>query len=83
MRKIGESNARVLFLTGERYSANRAREVGLVHSVVPLENLDDAVQKALSELLTSGPRAIRARKTLALNGGVWTIRQDAAIQQKL
>lgn len=69
VRKIGETNVRVLFLTGERFSAARAREIGLVHAVVPLENLDDAVQKALNELLTSGPQAIRASKTLALNVG--------------
>ena len=69
VHKIGESHARVLFLTGERFSATRAREIGLVHAVVPLENLDEAVQKAVSELLTSGPQAIRACKTLALNVG--------------
>lgn len=69
LHKIGVSNARVLFITGERFSATRAREVGLVHSVVPLEHLDDAVQKAVSELLTSGPQALRACKALALTVG--------------
>jgi methylglutaconyl-CoA hydratase len=67
VRKIGETNARVLFVTGERFSANRAKEIGLIHSVVPLEALDDAVGKALQELLSSAPQAIRACKTLALN----------------
>lgn len=69
IRKIGESNARVLFVTGERFSAARAREVGLVHSIVPLDHLDDAIQKALHELLTSAPEALRASKTLALMVG--------------
>ncbi len=69
VRKIGETNARVLFVTGERFSANRAKEIGLIHSVVPPEALDDAVGKALQELLSSAPRAIRACKTLALNAG--------------
>jgi len=69
IRKIGETNARVLFVTGERFSPTRAREVGLVHSVVPLEALDDAVSKALNELLQGGPRAIRACKALALQVG--------------
>jgi methylglutaconyl-CoA hydratase len=69
IRKIGESNARVLFVTGERFSAARARDIGLVHSVVPGEHLDDAVQKALNELLTSAPQAIRACKMLALTVG--------------
>jgi methylglutaconyl-CoA hydratase len=36
---------------------------------VPLEHLDDAVQKALNELLSSGPQAIRACKLLALTAG--------------
>ena len=69
IRKIGESNARVLFVTGERFSATRAREVGLIHSVVPLEHLDDAIQKAVHELLTSAPQAIRTCKTLATTVG--------------
>jgi len=69
VRKIGETNARVLFVTGERFSANRAKEIGLIHSVVPFEALDDAVGKALQELLSSAPQAIRACKTLALNVG--------------
>ena len=35
MAKIGRSASRELFLTGERFGAARARELGLVHSVVP------------------------------------------------
>lgn len=67
IRKIGESYARVLFVTGERFSASRAKNIGLVHAVVPPEQLDDAVQKALRELLSSAPRAIRTCKELALS----------------
>src|SRR5207248_3975126 len=40
IRKIGETHARALFVTGERFSAVRAREIGLVHIVTPLEELD-------------------------------------------
>jgi methylglutaconyl-CoA hydratase len=69
VRKIGESHARVLFVTGERFSAVRAREIGLVHIVVPREELDTAVEKTLQELLSSGPQALRACKALALNVG--------------
>jgi methylglutaconyl-CoA hydratase len=70
LRKIGETNARVLFTTGERFSAARAHSMGLVHAVVPSEQLDDAVGKAIQELLSSAPQALRASKTLAL-----TVRQ--------
>src|SRR5256714_15174906 len=64
VRKIGETHARVLFVTGERFSAVRAREIGLVHIVVPREELDTAVEKTLQELLSSGPQALRTCKAL-------------------
>jgi methylglutaconyl-CoA hydratase len=69
MRKIGETHARVLFVTGERFSAAHAREIGLVHVVTPADELDDALGKMVSELLSSGPQALRACKALALNVG--------------
>ena len=69
VRKVGETHARVLFVTGERFSAARAKEIGLVHIIAPLEELDAAVEKILRELLSSGPLAIRASKALALNVG--------------
>lgn len=69
VRKIGETHARVLFVTGERFSAAHARQIGLVHIVVPLEELDAVVEKTLRELLSSGPQALRACKALALNVG--------------
>jgi methylglutaconyl-CoA hydratase len=75
LRKIGETHARGLFVTGERFSAERAQRIGLIHAVVPPEYLDDAVQKALNELLNSAPQAIRACKTLALNVGQMTYEQ--------
>ncbi|GAC1362714.1 MAG: enoyl-CoA hydratase/isomerase family protein [Ktedonobacteraceae bacterium] len=69
IRKIGETSARALFVTGERFSAGRAHTLGLAHGVVPAEHLDDAVQKALKELVSNGPQALRASKALALNVG--------------
>lgn len=69
IRKIGETNARALFVTGERFSATRAQAIGLVHAVVTQEFLDAAVQKALNELLSSAPQAIRAGKQLACTVG--------------
>src|SRR5262252_185015 len=40
LAKIGRSAARELFLTGARFSAERAQEIGLVHAVVAEEELD-------------------------------------------
>lgn len=64
IRKIGISAARELFLTGARFSAARARELGLVHEVVPAAGLDAAVEERLVQLRSSAPRAIAAAKSL-------------------
>src|SRR5690242_15577170 len=69
VRKIGETHARVLFVTGERFSATRAQAIGLVHVVTIAEELDAVVGKTVNELLSGGPQAIRACKALALNVG--------------
>ena len=62
--KIGASAARQLFLTGERFSARRAHELGLVHVVTPPDGLDTAVDRVVAELRSAGPRAIAAAKQL-------------------
>jgi methylglutaconyl-CoA hydratase len=64
LAKIGRSAARELFLTGARFSADRAREIGLVHTVVEPDALDRAVAKHVNDLLTSGPLAVAAAKRL-------------------
>ncbi len=63
-RKIGLSHARALFLTGGRFGAGRAREVGLVHEVVPEDELDAAVEKVVHGLLKGGPAAQAETKGL-------------------
>jgi methylglutaconyl-CoA hydratase len=67
VRKIGEAHARFLFVTGERFTSNLAQQIGLVHIVTKPEDLDAAVSKIVSELLSGDPKAIRACKALALN----------------
>jgi len=57
VRKVGFSHARSLFLTGERFGARRAREVGLVHEVVPEADLGAAVEEKVEGLLRGGPMA--------------------------
>ena len=63
--KIGESHARALFPTGERFGAERARQIGLVHEVLVDEAaLDTRVEAVIGELLSAGPTALRAAKAL-------------------
>ena len=64
VRKIGTSHARSLFLSGERFGAERAREIGLVHRVVSRDGLDEAVEEKVGELLEGGPVAQATLKGL-------------------
>jgi methylglutaconyl-CoA hydratase len=63
--KIGTTHARALFLTGERFGADRALQIGLVHRVAASSaELDRMVDEALVQIRTSGPEAVRACKKL-------------------
>lgn len=66
VRKIGETHARALFVTGKRFGATDAKAIGLVHMVVPPECLDETLQDTLQELESGAPQAIRSCKALAL-----------------
>jgi methylglutaconyl-CoA hydratase len=77
LAKIGRSAARELFLTGSRFSAARAREVGLVHAVVAAAELDRTVSQYVHEILTAAPEAVAAAK--ALITAVWARPADEAM----
>ena len=62
--KLGIQNAMWLFLTGERFSAARAVEVGLVHRAVPAAELDAAVEEVSGLVRLGGPNAVREAKQL-------------------
>jgi methylglutaconyl-CoA hydratase len=64
VRKIGASHARALFVTGERFGAERAQEIGLVHNVAPRDELDGAVEEKVGALLQGGPVAQATIKAL-------------------
>lgn len=63
LAKIGASAARRYFVTGERFSADVALRIGLVHEVDA--DLDAAVERVVGELLSAAPEAARAAKALA------------------
>ena len=62
--KIGEAAARRYVLTGERFTAARALDLGLVQEVVAAEELEAAGARLLEVLLASGPEAQREAKAL-------------------
>jgi methylglutaconyl-CoA hydratase len=67
IRKVGEGRCREFFLTGERLTAKRAAELGLVNQAVPPEELDKAVQEKAAQLVSSGPDALAMCKELLKN----------------
>jgi methylglutaconyl-CoA hydratase len=64
VRRTGEGRARRYFLTGERFDARRAAEIGLVNDVAPPAGLDAKVDEILALLLSSGPEALAQCKEL-------------------
>jgi methylglutaconyl-CoA hydratase len=83
VRKVGESRARVWFITGERISAEEALRAGLVHRVVPEEELGAAAKSILESILLGGPAAVAEAKRLARTAATMPLREatNLAIQR--
>ena len=64
LRRTGEGRARQYFLTGERFDARRALEIGLVNVAVEPAELDRKVDDVVSSLISSGPEALAKAKEL-------------------
>jgi methylglutaconyl-CoA hydratase len=62
--KLRAADARELFLTGERVSAERAVQVGLCNQAASADGLDGAVGAYVEQLLAGGPGALAAIKEL-------------------
>lgn len=61
--KVGMSQARSLFISGERFSAAKAKDIGLIHEVVACADDLDVRQAAMVKtFLTCGPHAIQTAK---------------------
>lgn len=65
-RLVGEKKAKELIFTGRMISATEAMNLGIINQVVPREELRDATQKLLDELLRNSPAIIGLAK-IAIN----------------
>ena len=63
---VGVRQVRRYALTGERFGAEEARRIGLVHEVVPLAELDTAGNRIVTHLLENGPDALKQTKAHVL-----------------
>lgn len=77
---IGARAARRYFLTGERFSAEEAHRIGLVHKVVAPDRLEDAAHRLLDELLAGGSQAQCEAKRMIFD--VANAPADAALRRE-
>ena len=62
VRRLGYSNSRAKLITGERFKAEEAYRIGMVHHLA--DDLDAAVEGVVNELLQGSPQAQQASKEL-------------------
>lgn len=81
---IGARQVRRYALTGERFGAQEAKRIGLVHEVVPLDGLAAAGERIVGQLLQNAPQANAQTKAAALEfawGGVDAATFDRLVAQ--
>ena len=65
-RMVGQKKAREIWFLCRQYNAQQALEMGMVNTVVPLENLEEETLQWSREMLQHSPMALRCLKS-ALN----------------
>lgn len=68
--KLRDGDLRELFLLAEPIDAPRALEMGLVHRVVPANQMRDEVLRLTDRILKGGPQAVRNTKRLLVELGI-------------
>lgn len=69
IKAIGERATRRYAMTGERFSGERARELGLLAETYPADELDEGLTDWIDNLLLNSPQAMRASKDLLREAG--------------
>lgn len=64
VKAMGERQAQRYFTTAERFKADKAAEYGLVHEVIAEESLIEKTNEMITTLLSNGPQAVKAAKSL-------------------
>ena len=64
VNKMGESFSRAFFMSGEKFTAEKAMMMGLVHEVVELSALNESMEKVIKSFLTAAPGAAVVAKDL-------------------
>ncbi|MEM9521194.1 MAG: enoyl-CoA hydratase-related protein [Actinomycetota bacterium] len=65
--KMRAADARAAFLRGNRFLAPDAQRMGIINAAVPAEEIDDAVDEVVADLISGSPAALAATKQLLAN----------------
>lgn len=76
--RLRDAEVRELLLLGDAIDANRAKEIGLVHRVVPADRVFDEARSLAEKILLGAPNAVRLTKRL-LRPGDHAARFQAAL----
>ena len=77
---IGVRHVRRYALSGERFGAQEARRIGLVHEVVPIADLHTAGERLVAQILQNAPEANAQTKAAALEFA-WASVTDAVLER--
>ncbi len=61
---VGLANAKEMFLTGRSYTAQRAKEMGLVNYVVPFDQLESFTYEMAEEIAANAPLSLSSGKKI-------------------
>jgi len=79
-RRVPYVEAMALLLTGRRISAEEARRLGLVNEVVPIAELDRAVERWIADILACAPLSLKAIKQMVRAGSRLTPQEAQALR---
>lgn len=80
-RKIGVNRAKYLLFTGDFISAQEMKDYGFVNEVVPVDELEGAVQEVADKISAKSPLVLREMKKLVMDGLEQPL--DIALRQEL
>ena len=66
VRRLGEANARQVFMNGKRFDAAQAFKFGLISKIVDEQQLDNAIESEINAFLQCAPGAVADAKSLCI-----------------
>ncbi len=82
-RRIAAGEAARMMLTGDPMGAERARQLGLVHAVVPAPELEEVAAAWAARLAAADPLAVRLTKRAVLRCAELPLSEGIALERRL